>query len=274
MSNPNPKILYKYKSINDYTKKLLIDNELYFSFPQDFNDPFDCFIVSDYWGDEDEWNRFLDRINPPPESRARIEIMLKELNYDKELIRDKLPETIRSNENKFALLYPLTTKNDNILMWAHYANEHKGICLGFKTLDVDSKIYLEAGENIPIGEINDNKYIPIWKVNYDKLPEPYNGIKQPPSETVKFLKTKAKDWEYEDEYRCSLFYPDIGKQNIKFAKNILNELIFGLRTSDSDKNEIIKTVKDNYIDKGTDVKIKQAVQCQTDYKILIEDLKV
>lgn len=33
---------YKFRHVNEHTDSLLINNELYFNHPDNFNDPFDC----------------------------------------------------------------------------------------------------------------------------------------------------------------------------------------------------------------------------------------
>lgn len=45
----NTGILYKYKPINCYTLKSILDNTMYCSNPNDFNDPFDCYLGASFW---------------------------------------------------------------------------------------------------------------------------------------------------------------------------------------------------------------------------------
>ena len=37
-----PQFLFKYRADNSFTEKIISDNELYFSNPRIFNDPYDC----------------------------------------------------------------------------------------------------------------------------------------------------------------------------------------------------------------------------------------
>jgi len=37
-----PQFLFKFRACNDNTKRIFLNNELWFSNPLDFNDPFDC----------------------------------------------------------------------------------------------------------------------------------------------------------------------------------------------------------------------------------------
>ncbi|QIB91002.1 hypothetical protein [Methanosarcina mazei] len=57
------KLFYKYKSINPYTTRLLEHNELYFSHPDGFNDPFDCKVDLFHKGTRDKWMEFFRQQN-------------------------------------------------------------------------------------------------------------------------------------------------------------------------------------------------------------------
>lgn len=63
------------------------------------------------------------------------------------------------------------------------------------------------------------------------------------------ISIKLKEWEYENEYRLVINgdfvdYTDKNSRKLKYAFNDLNGIIFGIRTSSSDKIEIMKIVKD------------------------------
>ena len=94
----------------------------------------------------------------------------------------------------------LSETHRNLLMWAHYADEHKGFCIGVK----DS--YLE--NNGPLQPILDSTPIydmPI-KVRYDTERFDFKNIN---SSSIKLFKNilthqltvKSDDWMYEKEYR-------------------------------------------------------------------------
>ncbi|MFQ2217622.1 DUF2971 domain-containing protein [Aeromonas enteropelogenes] len=89
----------------------------------------------------------------------------------------------------------------NLLMWAHYANEHKGICIGYKCNLFDSLPY-------PISNhiSNAESYTPV-KVNYDNIrpqviSENHSEIDKVKSYVLQQLTTKSDDWMYEKEHRC------------------------------------------------------------------------
>ncbi|MBW3779679.1 DUF2971 domain-containing protein [Aeromonas veronii] len=99
----------------------------------------------------------------------------------------------------------LTENPRSLLMWAHYGNDHKGICIGYKS------DFLTKKENKPLPASRPFNTYPI-KVNYDKVrfdeytdnfgdlnnEELLNKI------LIKTLTTKGDDWIYEKEHRCIL----------------------------------------------------------------------
>lgn len=95
----------------------------------------------------------------------------------------------------------LTETPRNLLMWSHYANQHKGICIGYKTSFLD-KHKNRTHETLPV------YYHPV-KVNYDNcrysehtdsLPN-LNSTELKKEIIIKSLTTKGNDWMYEKEHR-------------------------------------------------------------------------
>lgn len=60
--------------------------------------------------------------------------------FDENLLKDnKFREDIKKSyqiiSNQFGII-SLTETHRNILMWAHYANSHKGVCIGYKKISL------------------------------------------------------------------------------------------------------------------------------------------
>ena len=66
----------------------------------------------------------------------------------------------------------------NPVLWSHYADEHKGICLGF---------------DVPESCLHEVKYVPE-RLQFEQLVPDEDQLQQ-------LLRTKFKDWGYEAEYR-------------------------------------------------------------------------
>ena len=91
---------------------------------------------------------------------------------------------------------------DNELMWAHYANSHKGFCIAY---DVD--LLKQSGET--------DRDIELIKVKYADSPaniglmdiRNYNIVKQ------KLLATKSRSWAYENETRLVYSHSGLRQYN-------------------------------------------------------------
>lgn len=112
---------------------------------------------------------------------------------------DKFREYLVANylhtmSNSFAIL-SLSMISDNMLMWSHYANCHKGIIL---VLD-DKNPFLQQFENVAF-----NKQIEISYVSKrpELIIEKFEYTLDEAMEMARrIIFTKSKEWEYEKEFR-------------------------------------------------------------------------
>jgi hypothetical protein len=120
---------------------------------------------------------------------------------------------------------------NNPVLWSHYADKHRGICLGFET---DDEIPM------PVDYTADRPVLP------DSLPEEMReGF------ALQMLSTKFKDWSYENEVRIyirlnpteekdGLYYTDFG------GSLNLKQVILGPLCSDSDSSSIATIVQGDF----------------------------
>lgn len=101
-------LLYKYKDVSKYTLEIFINKEIYFPVSSLFNDPFDSQLLPSSFVQE-----------------------LKDLGYLLESDRLSSHEPYVKERLLNYGIYSLSKKNDDILMWSHYAKSHTGICIGF-----------------------------------------------------------------------------------------------------------------------------------------------
>ena len=188
--------------------------------------------------------------------------------------------------------FAITYKNP--LMWVHYADSGKGVCLiyAFDFNKEDNNYYItpEVNQNEPptvsyplqmrevkyidhIHEVPDIEFftglVPNQLINgdhwfgpIDKRSKIHNkhwsiGGKQKKEEFINkifnVITSKYKDFEYEHEYRAvySTFspggsgIPESGQMKYNF--NNLAGIIFGIRTSEKDKYEITRIIKEKCI---------------------------
>ncbi|MCL2024688.1 MAG: DUF2971 domain-containing protein [Coriobacteriia bacterium] len=200
-----PAKLYKYSTLNPWVIKNLQRKQIYLSSPEDFNDPFDTFNV----GHELQESAL-----------KRLEIMtgipLSTLLDDnrKEQFGEVINDGYKEHpgfRNATGVCCFTEKSPDNIIMWSHYANQHKGICLEYdfaKHNDIIRSLY-------PV--LYRDKYI------IRKLPEkPKEHILYDRDQVMLLLiqahLVKSTEWEHEKEWRFLRHIND-GNREINIALN-------------------------------------------------------
>lgn len=178
-----------------------------------------------------------------PEESKNIEISETRIN--------SLVKTIRDMMNECFKIGCLTTKNDNKLMWSHYANSHAGICIEYDFSNVIASV-------------------PILPVIYDdKKPDMFwpRKEKEPSQEDKKKLLfaliTKDEIWSYENEWRILLGKND----NNKYFMPKISCIYLGTKCSEENKRIIINTVKDK------NIPIRQMKLDRGEYKLYSESMR-
>lgn len=204
-----PQQLYKYRTI-DSVKQLLENHKIYFSSCKEFNDPFESAInILSGYTPQQYYESFIFGGMSPEVSKELTRQIVSGIIDGETLLKQLTREVISS-----VGYYCMTTKPDNLLMWAHYADSHRGVCIKFDILkDLDTFL-------VPLPVDYNEQYIDFNMLNSDLL---------------SVLRRKSPDWEYEDEYR--IIKTDYqGLWEIK--PECLAEIIWGCRISEEDKNEI------------------------------------
>lgn len=117
---------------------------------------------------------------------------------------------------------------ENILMWSHYADEHKGFCVKYKL----SKHFICQEEN------SDYEHMYLKEIIYrgEKIDICTKSI-----DTDLAFATKKDDWSYEKEMRLIVYNPnkDEPYYQIKLDNaSAVEAIFFGFRCSKSDKDGI------------------------------------
>lgn len=139
-------------------------------------------------------------------------------------LRTALEETKKAMDNDRGLVC-FCGNWESPLMWAHYADGQKGLCLGFDIPDPDR------------GEDSD-----IMRVRYIGYPLKFSPDFDASKPQLQFARsvvsTKFKDWAYEEEIRiwANLQKESDGLHFVRFDDNLrLREVIVGARSSLSRK---------------------------------------
>ncbi|MHC4139792.1 MAG: DUF2971 domain-containing protein [Planctomycetota bacterium] len=239
MEYPEVKHLYKYYAYNENSLAVLINKKIWVATPESFNDPFDCGIEFEDDTDERLLENVLGRININPKQAGETkQFAIERLN--------RLKETYFSNVRIFSM----SENNDNILMWSHYAEQHKGFCIEFIRESDNNLGNFEMAK--PINYTED-----YTKVKF--LDSTGNVSKSIASDS---FYTKSRDWHYEKEWR--LFYTEgDGEKPIPSA---ISSIIFGLKMTEQNENTIRKILS------GQGINYKKAVKADNQFKVDIIDL--
>ncbi len=204
-------IVYKYFRINQYLYDTLISNQLYFSSIEQFNDPYDCHLAILDKISEEDFNVFIEK------TIKDTDIKMKYLDAFRKKPDEFIKPFIEMYRNwlKHLGICCFTKGKENILLWSHYADSHRGVCLGFD-YNLMEKIFPQFDE-----------------VNYNDEPF-YFDIKNPLDSVSRTALRKSSDWKYEDEIR---FFMERSK-NTDFYKEALLEVNFGSRCSKRDMMNI------------------------------------
>lgn len=234
-----PRYLYKYWPVSSVLR-FLGNHKIMFSQYTDFNDPFECAANVDADNSADEWEVYLKSQNA---SAKNIHDALNEITKNP----GKAAATIRNAIHATIIncgIFCMTSQPDNLLMWAHYADWHKGACLKFDLLEDVSSF------NFPKAVKYSNEYYR------------YNYLREQTNASIAIWH-KSEDWAYEQEHRViKLGFHGLCEVN----PNAVKEIIFGCRCSDGDKSAIRNAgVKDLY----TNLVFRQASMSNSKYQIEI-----
>ncbi len=236
-------VLYKYfgppvgkdSFVEENLKNLITGNQLRLTSNAEVNDPTDISpkILRDFTKAEMEQSfvRFLEKSGKQFQNRSQRKKYLKE-NYERYVAHSV-------NTTKKAITMTgftcFTEKWNNRLMWAHYAQSHKGVCIGFRTRPRLQEIVVPlAGNCLP--------------VRYGQL-RPEMSVKEVMQATLGTERIKnvvlSKDevWSYEKEWRyLSQIHPKAklseGGLKVNLGSNEIVEIIFGLRSNDETEAKI------------------------------------
>jgi len=202
-------------------ERTLTHNELYFAAPRQFNDPFESrFRLSLDGTPEQKINklsRLLRRSNPSLTEHAAVadasDMLLRAPASLQQMWEDHLVEDLRSGR-RLAIL-SLAERPTDVLLWSHYAESHRGVCLQFDTTACD--IFRAS-----------------LKVTYaDSAPTLHWFTDDEMTMFRAVTLGKGSQWRCEDEWRSIEFNRGAGVRS--YSPNALAAVIFGLETPLKDR---------------------------------------
>lgn len=250
--------LFHYQTYNfEYLENTINKHIIRFSRASGFNDPWDCkpsFFVPD---DRDKRRHLVEYMyrasekhSPkmdPAEREARTKHYLDNPSQLRADLADASAEMWAQMDRRYRI-YCLSTRPDSQLMWGHYADHHRGVCLEFNVRTPDFSLAIQ---------VNYNAAYPNFSLADDRDISPFH--------------TKSSDWAYEEEYRLiaqeesEALAPGTlmtrGDGFFQFSEGALVSVIIGSSASDDTRREITELAR------GSGVLVRTATRVPHRYEL-------
>jgi uncharacterized protein YbcV (DUF1398 family) len=231
MTDLIPEKFYKYRSLDgkalEWVERTVLHNEIYLGTAESFTDPFDLRAVFDFEADPAiqradfirKSHDFQPHLSERERSAAAERVIANALDPANIAATTKLFQFMHNRMMRSVVgVYCVSTVPDNILMWSHYANHHRGICLEFDGLGA---LMAEAQQ---VSYVIERPAINPYADKPERMME------------CAFL-TKAKQWEYEAEWRI---ISEGGARPVGFDPAELTGIIIGASAPQSTVDTIRK----------------------------------
>lgn len=270
-------IIYKYTDSNG-SEKILSTNTIRFTCPSELNDPFDVNIDDPLGMEFEEFIKDVPRhltnfLQENPEAFAEfMNINIEEARRDSLLLKqggpDRLSALLQATKDVVAKdsillemksgldktyaammkhfksygVFCATKTNINLLMWVHYAENHKGAVFGFRA-NIEKDSFLRLMEDV---NYSSNRPVVFENPFVQLFANPPSIAQMSEEATNRILYTKSTEWQYEEEIR--LLMPNEVKNGktysaLKFYPEELEEVYLGCRMDDKLKVKIIGMAK-------------------------------
>lgn len=252
-----PPRFYKYRSLEGdglhHLERTLLHNEIFLPSPAQFNDPFDCLPDFKLGGNVDQlaaqYERGLEHLKPyltmvqrAAQARDLAEHPVVDPNSDQgRLMMQAGFDRLRQGLG----VYCVCECADSLLMWAHYANSHTGVCLEF-----DSEVELFREAQI---------------VEYAPVREPvHRAGERAERSMVKGLLTKFDGWAYEKEWRVVDYEQGPGLRIL--PAEALTGIVLGASILEEHEAQIRKWLAL----RGSPIEVRRAVPSTTEFKVHLQ----
>lgn len=242
-----PKKLYKFYKFDHKLLNVIIENEIWHSDYLNFNDPFESKfdIINDLKLEEVEalYEKICNFIKAKnkdfvPKSLWYFKKLayedgfydnLKEgINYENYII-DSISDYIK-NEFPRVGIASFSSTYTNTLMWSHYADSHKGICIEIETNKLNKKYSfkrVEYPKSIKLNKYTTSEIKHKLDKNNNFIDDIFNEI----------INRKSNHWKYENEWRSTITIGK-GESRSQYLGEAITGIIFGLKCP----SEVIKTI--------------------------------
>ncbi len=209
-----PQVLYKYRPLNEFALSNLANQNLYMCNHLDLNDPYEFhprvnieaefyrtislpdfqeFITDEEYREIASSNDCFDTFNKIIKKNGKLNV--DRPSFEKSYYNGFYNE-FKKTKDLFRIC-SLTEINHSTIMWSHYSDQHRGICIEYPTQEFDL----------------DN---PILPIRYEQLLCNWEEFDSTDKKSITLrlfdlLRLKAYDWAYEKEWR--ILYLKIDNHN-------------------------------------------------------------
>lgn len=255
--NNYPHYLYRYLSpeiSEERLRDMLVYSRFWLSTSADFNDPFDMtaeVVMNAQVLDKRKRFDQLLKDHEPQLSWKQRQNEITKLMTDPRFEKQMLEKHLTTNMQKAGVLC-FSTEPKNVLMWSHYAKDHKGLVLQFE-LARDPEEFCGA-----------------FPVNYNGGYPQFNWFGQIEEQLMQIVLQKHPAWRYENEHRIV----KIGNARTYLDLNpeALTGVICGCRIDSALKSKVLKVLRARKKAKLPDVQVYQASKHGAAYKLLVHKL--
>jgi hypothetical protein len=219
---------YKYKPLNEYAEEMLTTGLVYFNKAEEFNDPYELQIEDNgSYNINDVINFFMNnrgvKMNLADATKLANDICKKYPNIG-DFAKEQLEQTKQNHRKKIGIFCVANTPK-NLLMWAHYADSHKGFAL-----EIDISLL-------------DDIFFP-FKVEYEKKIPSMEYLKNNSDFLKKWVLTKSIHWKYEKERRMVI--KDCSTQRkIQFPKQAFSKVFWVINVDITQRDKIMSQMRAN-----------------------------
>ena len=178
------------------------------------NDPYDCYYSDSIFSD-------LEKLAKEKNSAFLIEMCRKE--------KMKFKDTCEKIRNMIVLSC-FSETFDSILMWSHYANQHKGICVQYRRSDFTAPSLLCS--SAVLRPVSYGRKISVFDESIHEVNK---------KENFKILIRKAEEWQYEEEWRIICFLKNLNEQ--KLVENMISKVYLGANINEENERLISELAK-------------------------------
>ena len=228
---------------------LIVENKVRLSSNGEVNDPSDSAPFFDHDHNEKDLEKCINRLLKTPNKDPITERMRKGLasKLPNRAERKRFYKENRESYDRTAVEAPknsfltsgftcMTEEWANRLMWSHYAQFHKGVCIGFRTRPIDELASIPfAGNFLKVKYISER---PIWSLKAMMSGETQEEVLK------QALFHKDDVWAYEKEWRFTTHINDNarvykGGEFVTVGPDEIVEVIFGMRANDVTRQKVL-----------------------------------